>query len=196
MGVLTFPANVPYEATDDTYTELTQLLEQRRARMLRIALRFTRDMEDAEDVVQEASLKALIHLATFRRESRMDTWLYAIICNTAVNRFRGCSRHREVSLEGIMNANDHAEPYSIRDPHKTPEEHCADREVREMIRAEIELLKDQHRSAVALCDLEGLSHSEAATTLELNLERFNARLLRGRRVLYKRLRKRAGARRG
>jgi RNA polymerase sigma-70 factor (ECF subfamily) len=196
MGMLTIPSNVSYEAADDTYTELTQLLEQRRARMLRIALRFTRDMEDAEDVVQEASLKALIHLETFRRESRMDTWLYAIICNTAVNRFRSCSRHREVSLEGIMTARDNVEPYSIRDPNKNPEELCADREVREMVRAEVELLKDQHRHAIALCDLEGLSHSEAATTLKVNLQRFNARLLRGRRVLCKRLRKRAMARKG
>jgi len=213
MGMLTIPSKMPYEAAaarrgvpvicattletvpgnGDTHAELTRLLEQRRPKLLRIALRFTRNIEDAEDVVQEASMKALIHLENFRRESRMDTWLYTIISNTAVNRFRTCSRHREISLECIATSNDKSERYSIRDPRRNPEEVCADRETHEMVCAEVNRLKDQHRKAVALCDLDGLSHSEAADALNLNLRRFNARLLRGRRVLCKRLRKRATA---
>jgi RNA polymerase sigma-70 factor, ECF subfamily len=213
MGMLNAPSKVTYDlaarngasvtcattrglvsGNSDKYAELTRLLEQGRPKLLRIALRFTRNMEDAEDVVQEASMKALIHLENFRRESRMDTWLYTIISNTAVNGFRSGLRRREVSLEYIATSNDNGERYSIRDLRRNPEQVCADRETHEMVCAEVKRLKDQHRKAVVLCDLDGLSHSEAADALNLNLRRFNTRLLRGRRVLCKRLRKREAAR--
>lgn len=179
----------------DRYAELTQLLEQRRPRLIRIALGITRDVEDAEDVVQEATLKALIHLESFRHESRMDTWLYAIISNIAISRFRSRSRRRELSLEGIVTANNDVESYGIRAPQKNPEEVCADDEIHELVCSEIEGLKVQYRTAVHLCDVEGLSHREAADVLNLNLRRFNGRLLRGRRVLCRRL-KRAVAKKG
>ena len=208
MGMLTTPCKAPCEpvagtrnnsltfaarqdvrpGNGDTYAELTCLLEHKRSMLLRIALRFTRNLEDAEDVVQEASLKALSHLESFRHHSRLDTWLYAIINNTAVNKFRSRSRHRELSLEDVLASNDNVEPHSFKDRHRNPEEVCADQEIHEMICAQVRHLKDKPRKAVTLCDLKGLSNSDAAAYLNLDLLKFKGTLFRGRRVLCKKLR--------
>ncbi len=70
---------------NDDYAELAWIFKERRRSLVSVAFRITRNQEEAEDIVQDAALKALINLNGFRRESRMDTWLYAIIGNAALS---------------------------------------------------------------------------------------------------------------
>ena len=71
---------------NDAYAELAWIFKERRQSLVRVALRITKNRDEAEDVVQEAAVKALVKLDTFRHESSMDTWLYAIIGNAALGR--------------------------------------------------------------------------------------------------------------
>jgi RNA polymerase sigma-70 factor, ECF subfamily len=178
------------QSTSYNYAELSQLFERRRNKLIWVAERITGNHEEAEDVVQEAALKALVNLSSFRGESRIDTWLYAIIGNAAITRLRSASWRRNVSLDTAAANTHNCLSHIPSDPHPSPEQSCARTELHEILRSEIDGLKDSYRAAVSLCDLEGCSYAEAAAALSMNLAKFKARLLRARRALHKRVRNR------
>jgi len=176
---------------NDGYAELAWIFKERRQRLVRVALRITRNQEEAEDVVQDAAVKALVNLNGFRRESRMDTWLYAIIGNAALSRLRTPLWRREVSLDSAGTDHEGILPDCFPSSDMNPEQSCEREELQAIVRSEIGGLEIAHRTAVQLCDLEGWSNAEAAHVLNLNLSRFKARLHRGRQVLGRRLRRRS-----
>ena len=92
------------EAENENRTALTRVLEQHRKRLVLAALRITRNRDEAEDVVQEAAMKALVKLQTFRGESRLETWIYTIVGNCALSRLRSPARRRLISLDSELNA--------------------------------------------------------------------------------------------
>jgi RNA polymerase sigma-70 factor, ECF subfamily len=194
MSVNDMECEVSCGIESENYIALTQLFGQRRNRLIRAALRITRNEEDAEDVVQEAAVRALVNLHSFRGESRIDTWIHAIIGNSAINRLRSPSRRREVSLDSETTGHQNVLPYILSDANISPEQSCVRHELHEIIHLEIDGLKDSYRDPIQLCDLGGRSYEEAAEVLNLNLPKFKARLYRGRRVLRKRLSERIVAR--
>ena len=181
---------LPARDAGENYTAFTELFQQNRNRLVRVAMRITRNQEEAEDVVQEAALRALGKLEGFRGESRLDTWIYAIIANSAINRLRSPSRRRDVALDIAMTNAKDLVSFISSDSSMNPERYCVRYELHEIVRAEIEGLKSSYRSAVELCDLEGCTYVEAATALNVHLAAFKARLFRGRRLLRERLRER------
>jgi RNA polymerase sigma-70 factor, ECF subfamily len=181
-------------AESDAYSAFTQLFEERRNKLLRVALRITRNKEEAEDIVQEAALRALLKLNSFRGESRIDTWMAVIIVRTSISRMRSPFwRHRHVSIDSEMTGDQCSLPCIIADSGMNPERYCASYELDEILQSEIDRLKASHRSAVQLCDLEGWSYLEAADALQMKLSRFKACLSRGRRILRKRMHERLSA---
>ncbi|HEV2274494.1 MAG TPA: sigma-70 family RNA polymerase sigma factor [Acidobacteriaceae bacterium] len=172
------------------YMAFTELFQQNRNRLLRVAMRITRNQEEAEDVVQEAALRALGKLHGFRGESRIDTWIYAIIANSAINRLRSPSRRRDVPLDVAMTNSKDLLSFITSDCGMNPERYCVRYELHEILRTELDGLKASYRSAIQLCDLDGCSYIEAANALNVHLAAFKARLFRGRRVLRERLRER------
>lgn len=167
--------------------ELVLTLDRRRAHLVRVAQRLTRCHQDAEDVVQESALKALSNLAHFRGESRMDTWLHAIVVNTARSWLRCRRNHGEVSLE--MGATEDGEAQAMDFPHpgESPEDGCGQGELRRLLQAEIEKLNPMLRGPIELCDLREWSYREAAYALNLTDATIKARLFRGRTQLKRRL---------
>lgn len=174
----------------ENYAALVQLFEQRRGRLVRAALGVMRNQEDAEDVVQEAALRALVKLNSFRGESQIGTWIYTIIRHSAINRLRSPYRRRELPLDNAMTDQEDVLSHIPADTHVSPEQSCMQHELREIVRSEIEGLKCLYRAPIRMCDLEGHSYMEAAEALDLNLPKFKARLYRGRRILRRRLRER------
>jgi RNA polymerase sigma-70 factor, ECF subfamily len=174
----------------ENYAALTELFEQGRDKLVRVALHMMRNREEAEDVVQEAALRAFVKLHSFRGESQIGTWTTAIVRHSAINRLRSPSRRRELSLDNPMT--DHQDVFAciLSDASGSPEQHCIQHELHEIVRSEIEGLKCSYRAAIQLCDLEGHSYIEAAEALNLNLPNFKARLRRGRQILQRRLRDR------
>jgi RNA polymerase sigma-70 factor (ECF subfamily) len=172
---------------DNGYAALARTLEVRHAQLVRLALRITRCPEDAEDVVQQSVVNALTHLSRFRGESRMDTWLHAIVLNTARTWLRNRRAHVHVSLES-PGYNDH-DVVKLDFPHpgKNPEEHCWDHELHRLLLAEVGYLDPIYKRPIQIRDLDEYSYCETAEMLKLNISTLKARIFRGRTLLKRRL---------
>ena len=190
MSVNEIECKVSRCVESENYAALAQLFEQRRGRLVRAALGVMRNQEDAEDVVQEAALRAFVKLNSFRGESQIGTWIYTIIRHSAINRLRRPYRRRELPLDNAMTDQEDVLSRIPSDTNVSPEQSCMQHELREIVRSEIEGLKCLYRAPIRMCDLEGHSYMEAAEALDLNLPKFKARLYRGRRILRRRLRER------
>lgn len=171
----------------ETLTALIQLIECRRRKLIRSAQRIIGNQEEAEDVVQEAALKALLNLHRFRSDAQIYTWLYSIVTNSAIDRLRSPQRRRSVSLETELQS---ANPFLIhsRDSVQTnPEQLCAEGELHTILRGEIEQLRPMYRSAIELCDIDERSYEDVAKLLGISISTVKSRRFRGRRLLRQRV---------
>ena len=162
---------------------LAQLFEQHRKRLVQAALRITRNQDEAEDVVQEAAMRALVKLQTFRGESRLETWIYTIVSNCALSRLRSPARRRLISLDSELSVDQNSPRWVALEATMDPEGNCLAHELHEIIRSEMQALKAPYRTVIQLCDLEGWSCVEAAGVLKVNQQTLEARLYRSRRSL-------------
>ena len=159
-----------------------QAAERRRAHYLRLAHRVTPCHQEAEDIVQEALLRAFRNLQQFRGEAQMTTWLQSIVQNAAREWLRERRGPRLVSLEGNDSDAD-ASPYDFPDPRRTPEQDCEQAEMRQVLLAEIGNLSNACQQALRMCALEGASQEEAANALEVSVAAIKARVFSARRHL-------------
>ena len=83
----------------DTWTQFAEAIERSRMPLIRVAYRTTKNMEEAEDVVQESIIKAYLCLHQFRGDARIETWLRAIVINTARNWIRRRRGYVQLSIE-------------------------------------------------------------------------------------------------
>jgi len=188
-SMATDPHFVSQQLSDaDRCTVFTRTIVQRRAYFLRVAQRISLSQQDAEDIVQEAILRAYDSLPGFRGESRMDTWIHAIVVNTARNWLRSRGHRVFIPFEAD---GDPGTGLSVDLPHpgKSPEELCSDRHLRRLLLDEIRSLAPMYRWPIQVCDLEERSYREAAATLNLSICTLKARLFRGRATLRRRLRR-------
>jgi RNA polymerase sigma factor (sigma-70 family) len=109
--------------------------------------------------------------------------MYTIVNNCALTRLRSPARHRLVSLDSELCADEHSPRWVAQEATMDPEETCLACEFREIVHAEVQALKPPYRIVIQLCDLEGWSCVEAAGILKINQHTLEARLYRGRRSL-------------
>jgi RNA polymerase sigma-70 factor, ECF subfamily len=166
---------------------LTRLFEQRRTKLVLLALRITHNQDEAEDIVQEAATRALVKLQTFRGESRLETWIYAIVRNCAISRLRSPTTRRMVSLDSELSPDQNSPRWVALEETADPEENCLTYELSQILHSEMEALRATDRAVIQLCDFEGWSCLEAAGALKLNQNTLKARLYRGRRSLRERV---------
>ncbi len=171
-----------------------QVAQQRRAQLLRLAQRFANSREEAEDIVQEALLKAFKHLPQFRGESQMSTWLGVIVLNAGREWVRKRRGQVFVALEYVRNEDDDPIVYELPDPCRDPEESCEYREMESILLSEIDKLSSVCTRPIQMCALDGLSHIEAANALRVNVITIKSRIFHGKRMLKRRVCLRAGAR--
>jgi RNA polymerase sigma-70 factor (ECF subfamily) len=152
-----------------------------------MAQRMTRSREDAEDIVQESVLKAITNLSRFRGEARMETWVSAIVVNTARTWLRSQRSHIHIPLDNpYYEDRDLPQPF-LSHPGKSPEECCDERELNRLLLAEIAGLRTIYGQPIQMCHLEEHSYVEAAHALNLNVAALKARLFRGRALLKRRV---------
>lgn len=176
------------EARGGSEGAFTILLRQYDRNIYRLALNITGNQEDAEDVMQEAFLKAYTHLDRFQGNSRFYTWLVRIAVNEALMKLRKRRGDRTVSLdEPVRTDNNDLMPREVEDWGDDPEERYAKEEVQQIVSKAIESLEPQFRVVVALRDVEDLSTEETAELLGLSVPAVKSRLLRGRLKLRERL---------
>jgi RNA polymerase sigma-70 factor (ECF subfamily) len=169
-----------------SYDELVRTVKERRAQLVRMAQRMTRSREDAEDVVQESVLKAFNGLSRFRGEARMDTWVRAIVVNTARSWLRSQRGRMHVPLDPGYYEDQGLPQPNIPHPGKSPEESCDERELNKLLLIEIGSLRAVYGKPIQMCHLEEHSYVEAAQALHLNVATLKARLFRGRALLKRR----------
>lgn len=155
-------------------------------RIFRLAKNITQNDSDAEDVMQEAFLKAFEHLADFRGNSRFYTWLVRITINQAVMKLRK-RRPNQVSLDDPIDTDEDSLPREIEDWGPTPEEQYAQNELAELLCGTIANLHPTLRIVFQLRDVENLSTKETANLLGLSVPAVKSRLLRARLELREKL---------
>ena len=154
------------------------------------AMRMTRNPADAEDLVQETFLKAYRAYHTFEEGTNLKAWLYRILTNTYINKYRKESRRpSEVDLGAVedlylyrnIGSEESAEAA------RTTEERVLDGLVESDIKKAVEDLPENFRLPVLLADLEGFSYKEIAEILDIPIGTVMSRLHRGRKAMQKSL---------
>jgi RNA polymerase sigma-70 factor, ECF subfamily len=152
-----------------------------------MALSYMKNEADAEDVTQEAFLKAFHHLATFRSEAKFSTWLVGIALNEARSRLRHEGGMRMESIDDTPEEGGHISPAILRDWREIPSEALEREEIREMLQKAITSLPDIYREVFLLRDVEELSNVETAAVLCITVGNVKVRLHRARMMLQKHL---------
>ena len=152
-----------------------------------MALSYMKNETDAEDVAQDAFIRAFRKLSSFRAESKFSTWLMSITINEARTRLR---RQALVRMEPLEQAPDEAKgisPALLRDWREIPSAALEREEIRNLIQRAVEQLPDIYRQVFLLRDVEELTISEAAETLNVSIPSVKVRLHRARLMLQKQL---------
>jgi RNA polymerase sigma-70 factor, ECF subfamily len=155
--------------------------------VFRIAQHITHNREDAEDVVQDAFLKAYENLNQFQGQSKFYTWLVRIAVNEALMKLRRLKPGRTVSLDEDVKTEDDSLPREVADWSPNPEQQYTQAELREILSRTIQGLPTSFRTVFVLRDVEGLSTEETAEALDLSVPAVKSRLLRARLQLRERL---------
>ena len=160
-----------------------ELVKPYERRVYAAALAILRNDADAEDVAQEAMLKALRGIRQFRAEARFSTWLIQITVNEALMRRR---RERNGIMEGIDDRRDEDGEYTPRDFadwREIPSEALERQEVRQKLAQALASLDRKYREVFVLRDMEQLNIQETAEALGISIAAVKTRLLRARLML-------------
>src|SRR6202046_4910697 len=172
------------QGDDSAFEELVRRYDRN---VFRIAQHITQNREDAEDVVQDAFLKAYNNLAQFQGQSKFYTWLVRIAVNEALMKLRRRRPERTVSLDEEVKTEDDSLPREVADWSPNPEQMYNQEELRDILTRTIQGLPAGFRTVFVLRDVEGLSTEETAQALELSIPAVKSRLLRARLQLRERL---------
>lgn len=168
-----------YGARNGSTIAIEQLVGRYESRLFRLALNITRNREDAEEVVQNAFLKAFQNLASFRGDSRFYTWLVRIAVNEALMKIRG-RRLNEVLIDNADDPENPLLPHELQDWGPNPEERCLQEELGAILARTVDELTPRYRTVFQFRDIEEFSTEETALTLELSLSAVKSRLARAR----------------
>lgn len=163
------------------------LVSRYQHKVIKLVMRYVRDQSEAQDVAQEAFLKAYRALPGFRGDSAFYTWMYRIAINTAKN-YLVAARRRPLDYELDLQNPEHYELQGRLKDIGTPEGLLLSEEIRETVNTAIEALPEDLRTAIMLRELEGMSYEEIATSMDCPVGTVRSRIFRAREAIDKRLR--------
>ena len=154
------------------------------------AYRLTRNPRDAEDLVQEATLRAYRFWDSFQHDSNCKAWLLRIVTNTFINEYQRRKRSRQILEQATaeQSATDGVLVHADAQGNRSAERELLDRGVSDEVQRALDSLPDDFRHAVVLCDMQGLSYKEIADIMECPVGTVMSRLFRGRKLLATALR--------
>src|SRR5262245_8216929 len=154
------------------------------------AYRLTRNPRDAEDLVQDAVLRAYRFWDSFEKDSNCKAWLLRILTNTFINEYQRKKRSREVldAAAAEQDATDGVLVHAEATDRQSPERTLLERSVSDDVQRALDGLPDDFRTAVVLCDVQGLSYKEIADIMQTPVGTVMSRLFRGRKLLAASLR--------
>ena len=156
-------------------------------KVLKLVMRYVRDAMEAEDVAQEAFIKAYRALPGFRGDSAFYTWLYRIVINTAKNTLVSAKRR---PLDYHLDSPDSEQSglLSRLTDGETPEQLLLSDEIRRTVEAVMSELPEELRTAIVLRELDGLSYEEIASAMDCPVGTVRSRIFRAREAIDKTLR--------
>ena len=149
-----------------------------------LCLRMTGNQEDAEDLAQEAFLKAFQNLESFKGESGFGPWLYRLASNVCIDHLRREKRREKSSLTYLDDAGVAVE-IELPDERFSPAVALDKRQVQERVQQGLDALTSEHRSILVLRELSGLSYDEIGSALGLSAGTVKSRISRARLALTK-----------
>jgi RNA polymerase sigma-70 factor (ECF subfamily) len=169
-------------------TAFDLLVSKYQRKLMRLVSRLVHDQAEAEDVVQDAFIKAYRALPQFRGDAAFYTWLYRIGINVAKNHLVSLKNKAPTSTD---NNNEEAETFndadSLRD-YNTPESALATKQIAATVNAAMEELTDELRVAITLREIENLSYEEIAEIMACPIGTVRSRIFRAREAIALKLR--------
>jgi RNA polymerase sigma-70 factor (ECF subfamily) len=165
----------------------SELVEHYDRRVFRMAKQITQNDDDAEDVLQEAFLKAYTHLDDFQGNSKFYTWIVRIAVNEALMKLRKRRADRSVPLDEPIDTGEDEVAREIAVWDDNPEDVYSREELTEILDEAVQSLKPAYRTVFVLRDIEELSIEETAEALGLSISAVKSRLLRARLQLREKL---------
>jgi RNA polymerase sigma-70 factor, ECF subfamily len=157
-------------------------------KVVKLVMRYVRSPSEAEDIAQEAFIKAYRALPNFRGDSAFYTWLYRIAINTAKNAVAARNRSPvEYDLD-LQNSEESYDVQSRLQDTETPEALALTEEIRSIVNSAMEALPEDLRTAIMLRELEGLSYEEIAASMDCPVGTVRSRIFRAREAIDRRLR--------
>lgn len=157
-----------------------ELVLQHEKIVYNLAFRMFNHSEDARDISQEVFLKAYKNIGNFDERSAFSTWLYRITHNTCIDEMRRRKGKQSYSLEEELENEEGAVQRQVADTGDTPEEQLLKKEQKTEIIEALEQLSEEHKAAIILRDVKGLSYEEIAELLELSIGTVKSRISRAR----------------
>jgi len=157
-------------------------------RLGRLISRFVRNAAEAEDLTQEAFIKAYRALPAFRGDSAFYTWLYRIGINTAKNHLLAQGRRAPTSTSFDAEEAEEFEDASLLHEVATPENELMSKQVVAVVNDSLQQLPEDLRMALTLREIEGMSYEEIAAVMNCPIGTVRSRIFRAREVVANNLR--------
>ncbi|HEY4362846.1 MAG TPA: RNA polymerase sigma factor [Bryobacteraceae bacterium] len=165
----------------------SELVSRYQNKIYRLAKHITQNDEDAEDVLQEAFLKAYEHIGGFQGNSKFYTWIVRIAVNEALMKLRKRKSDRTVPLDEPVDTGEEMVNREIAVWEDNPEQRYSQSEIQQILDEAVETLKPDFRTVFVLRDIEELSTEETAEALNISVPAVKSRLLRARLALREKL---------
>ena len=177
-------ASLIREFTRGSIEAFEELIAKYESKVFNLAMRFTRNQEDAEEVVQDVFTTLYKKIHGFQGKSAFSSWLYRIVVNAAFMKLRKRRQQAAVYIEDMVQEQklDHDSFFVSRS-----DSIAMNREVREMLANAINRLPEQYRNVFVLRDIDGLSNEEVSELLDLSIPAVKSRLHRSRLMLRRKL---------
>ena len=164
-----------------------ELWERYSSSTFRLVYRITNNRDDAEDVVQDAWMKAYMHLNTFDGRAKFSTWLSRIAINSALMILRRKRAHRETSMDWSADG-ETWQQWEVADKRANIEEHYARKEAERRLKRAIHRLRPTLRTIIEIQQADDSSVKEISEVAGISVAATKSRLLRARTVLRRSLR--------
>jgi RNA polymerase sigma-70 factor (ECF subfamily) len=160
-----------------------ELIKRYQERIYATVYHMTSNHEDANDIAQEAFIKAFQALKSFKGGSSFYTWLYRIAVNKTINFLKQRKNRTHMSLNDLDFNAEHDPDLMALISDNTPRRAAGLNELQEKLNAALMKLSEPHRLVVVMHDVQGLSHEEIAKTMECNIGTVRSRLFYARQQL-------------
>jgi RNA polymerase sigma-70 factor (ECF subfamily) len=175
----------PHPIANGDHAEFEKLVERTQRQAYNIAYRMTGNRDDAEDLTQEAYLRAYRSFGTYNRQMPFESWFFRILSNLFIDLLRRRPKQKPLSLDQPMGDEENEENLLLQLPDEdaNPERNLLDQVMDERLQSALAALPEAFRVAVLLCDVEGRSYEEIAQIMGSSIGTVRSRIHRGRSLL-------------